>query len=71
MPDNRPERELQRVASVPCPSCGKPIAIPRDFMGAQITCEHCGSKMSFNTQMSEKAMEYLDKIQEAQKKQGN
>lgn len=71
MLDNKPERKLQKVASVPCPSCGKPIAIPRDFMDKQITCEHCGSKMSFNSQMSKKAMSYLDKIQEMQKKQGN
>lgn len=66
----RTQHSSQHMPGIPCPNCGNfiPTSIQQILFSNSICCPICGLSININKRKSDKALETLKKIEDAQKK---
>ena len=64
------QQQLQRVPGIRCPHCGNliPTSIQQILFSSSLFCPTCGLKLNIDKRKSDKALEMLKKVDEAQKR---
>ena len=66
----RIQHSSQHMPGMPCPNCGNfiPISIQQILFSKCLYCPICGFSINIDKRKSDKALETLKKIEDAQKK---
>lgn len=66
----REQKPSQHTSGIPCPNCRQmiPISMQQMLMYRTIFCPSCGLRLDIDKNKSDKAIEVLRKIEEAEKR---
>ena len=66
----RMQQDQQHVPGIRCPHCGNfiPTSIQQILFSGVLFCPTCGLKLNIDKRKSDKALEILKKVDEAQKR---
>jgi DNA-directed RNA polymerase subunit RPC12/RpoP len=64
------QQQLQRVPGIRCPHCGNliPTSIQLILFSSSLFCPTCGLKLNIDKRKSDKALEMIKKVEDAQKR---
>jgi DNA-directed RNA polymerase subunit RPC12/RpoP len=64
------QQQLQRVPGIRCPHCGNliPTSIQQILFSSSLFCPTCGLKLNIDKRKSDKALEMIKKVEDAQKR---
>jgi len=64
------QQQQQRIPGIRCPHCGNliPTSIQQILFSSSLFCPTCGLKLNIDKRKSDKALEMLKKVDEAQKR---